>query len=154
VIKLDSILVPVDFSDGSRMAFQYAATFCMEYGSKITVMHVVEEDQEIVSFSDPLNISKKWQEEGVKRAEDNFNALLGKYEKELDIKRIIKIGDPSKLIVNEAFQSEVDLVILGSYGKTGVKLSWLGGIAYNVVRKSPCPVLTVKPAGKSFVHTT
>jgi nucleotide-binding universal stress UspA family protein len=117
-------------------------------------MHVVEEDQEIVSFSDPLNISKKWQEEGVKRAEDNFNALLGKYEKELDIKRIIKIGDPSKLIVNEAFQSEVDLVILGSYGKTGVKLSWLGGIAYNVVRKSPCPVLTVKPAGKSFVHTT
>lgn len=151
MIKLDTILVPIDFSEGSRMAFQYATTFCMEYGARITVMHVVEDDNEIVPFSDPLNIEKKWKEEGVKRAEDNFDKLLGTYEKELGIKRIVKVGDPSKLIVKEAFESDVDLVIIGSYGQTGAKLSWLGGIAYNVVRKSPCPVLTVKPSGKSFV---
>lgn len=152
MIQLKNIVVPIDFSEGSKLAFQYAATLAMEYGAGITAIHVVEEIPDLFSFSDPLNIGGKWTDQSLEKAKADLDALLGRHAKELDVKTIVQTGEPSKVILKFICENETDLVILGAYGQTGAKMAWLGGTAYNIARKAPCPVMTVKPSGHGFIR--
>ncbi|MGM0599175.1 MAG: universal stress protein [Candidatus Rifleibacteriota bacterium] len=148
MIKFDKILVPVDFSEGSELALRYAATFATEYGAQIHLLNVIEEEVlHAGNLSDPLETAKKWEQQNrkelVKFIPEKFN--------DLDIIKSVKGGLVHETILDYAQENNVSLIVIGAHGKSGFIDSWLGGTSYEIARKAPCAVLTVKPKGKGFV---
>ena len=151
MIKINKILVPIDFSEGSELALRYAATFASEYGAQIHLLNVIEEEVlHAGNLSDPLETSTKWQEQNMKQLESFVPA---KYN-DFDIIRKVQGGLVYETIINYAKENEISLIIIGAHGRTGFIDSWLGGNSYEIARKSPCAVLTVKPQGRGFVERT
>jgi len=149
MIKINKILVPVDFSEGSELALRYAATFASEYGAQIHLLNVIEEEVlHAGNLGDPLETSTKWHEQNMKQLESFVPA---KYN-DFDIIRKVQGGLVYETIINYAKDNEISLIIIGAHGKTGFIDSWLGGNSYEIARKSPCAVLTVKPQGRGFVE--
>ncbi len=148
MIKLNKILVPVDFSEGSALALRYAATFACEYGAQIHLLNVIEEEvMHPGNLSDPLETSSKWEAQNRKEMDE----FVPKEFHNLDIIKNVKGGLVYETIIDYANTNEVGLIIIGAHGRTGFIESWLGGTSYEVARKSPCAVLTVKPQDKGFV---
>jgi nucleotide-binding universal stress UspA family protein len=63
----------------------------------------------------------------------------------------VKVGSPIVEIVRYTREHEIDLIVIGTHGRTGLPHVLLGSVAENVVRKAGCPVLTVRAAGHQFV---
>ncbi|NLM16784.1 MAG: universal stress protein [Candidatus Riflebacteria bacterium] len=149
MLKIAKILVPIDFSDASAQAFDYAASFASEYGSEIHLLHVVEEDTISLSIGgDPLNVAKSWEVKAAKMLDEFVPAAY----KDLPILKRVRSGDVSKQILEYAKKEDISLIVVGSHGKTGFIDSWLGGITYELVRKAPCSVLTVDVRGKTLLQ--
>lgn len=149
MIKINKILVPVDFSEGSELALRYAATFASEYGAQIHLLNVIEEEVlHAGNLGDPLETSTKWHEQNMKLLEGFVPAKFNDF----DIIKKVRGGLVYETIINYAKDNEISLIIIGAHGKTGFIDSWLGGNSYEIARKSPCAVLTVKPQGRGFVE--
>lgn len=148
MINLKSILVPVDFSLGSKTALDYAASFGADFGSQIHLLCVVEEESISSNIGgDPLNTKERWRKENLKKL-DEF--IPEKY-RDLDILKRVEGGLTYEAIIKYAKENDINLIIMGSNGQTGFIESWLGGTTYEVTRKAPCAVLTVKPEGFGFI---
>lgn len=148
MIKFDKILVPVDFSEGSKLALRYAATFASEYGAQIHLLNVIEEEVlHAGNLSDPLETAAKWEKQNQKLLKEFVPEKLN----DLDIIKTVKGGLVHETIIEFAKEKGVSLIVIGAHGKSGFIDSWLGGTCYEIARKSPCAVLTVKPQGKGFV---
>lgn len=148
MIKFNKILVPVDFSEGSELALRYAATFAAEYGAQIHLLNVIEEEVlHAGNLSDPLETASKWEKQNAGQLK---NFVPEKF-KDLDIIKTVKGGLVHETILDYARENDVSLIVIGAHGKTGFIDSWLGGTSYEIARKAPCAVLTVKPQAKGFV---
>lgn len=142
MINFKKILVPIDFSEGSRTALDYAASFGVDFGSQIHLLCIVEEESITANIGgDPLNTKESWFKENLKMLND---FVPPKY-KDLDILKRVDGGLTYERIIKYAKENDISLIIMGSNGQTGFIESWLGGTAYEVARKAPCAVLTVKP---------
>lgn len=149
MIKINKILVPVDFSEGSELALRYAATFACEYGAQIHLLNVIEEEVlQPGNLNDPLETSTKWEEQNKKQ----LDGFVPKELTNLDIIKKVRGGLVYETIIDYAKEEEVSLIIIGAHGRTGFIESWLGGNSYEIARKAPCAVLTVKPQGRGFVE--
>ncbi len=148
MIKFNKILVPVDFSEGSELALRYAATFAAEYGAQIHLLNIIEEEVlHAGNLSDPLETASKWQEQNQKE----LDSFVPEKFSGLDIIKRVKGGLVHEAIIDYARENEVSLIVIGAHGKSGFIDSWLGGTCYEIARKAPCAVLTVKPEAKGFV---
>lgn len=148
MITLKKILVPIDFSAGSKLALDYAASFAMDYGAQLHLLSVVEEETLSATIGgDPLNTVESWHKESLKKLEAEIPA---KY-KDLDLIKRVEGGLTHERIINYAKENNIDLIIISSNGKQGFIEAWLGGTTYEVARKAPCAVLTVKPDTHSFI---
>lgn len=148
MIKFNKILVPVDFSEGSELALRYAATFASEYGAQIHLLNVIEEEVlHAGNLSDPLETTSKWEEQNKKQ----LDSFVPEKFNDLDIIKKVCGGLVHEVIINYAAENDVTLIVIGAHGKSGFIDSWLGGTSYEIARKAPCAVLTVKPQAKGFV---
>lgn len=144
------ILCPVDFSQFTQDVVNYALDLAKKYGAELHIMHVVPNMTYFTpyeSFLTPENlvaIEKNIQDE----VERNFTKLLK--EDKVPTKRVIKTGVPFVEIIDYARSESVDLIVMGTHGHTGLEHILIGNVAEKVVRKSPCPVMTIRPKGKEF----
>jgi nucleotide-binding universal stress UspA family protein len=149
MINLKSILVPVDFSLGSKTALDYAAAFAADFGAQVHVLCVVEEESLTANIGgDPLNTKDSWRKENLKKLDD----FIPEKFKELDFLKRVTGGLTYEAIIKYAKDNDINLIIMGSNGQTGFIESWLGGTTYEVARKAPCAVLTVKPEGFGIIN--
>lgn len=88
-------------------------------------------------------------EVAAKRALDELEDPGFEHAERVD--RVIRMGTPFVEIVRYAKEKEIDLIVMGTHGRTGVVHALIGSVAEKVVRKAPCPVLTVRPEGHQFV---
>src|ERR1044071_4189252 len=144
VFRLNKILVPVDFSECSMKALQYAIPFARQFGAELLLIHVVEpcvrwselgpiEPQELHDIGAEL--------ERLKRTVGDFTT----------VKTLVQTGHVSNEIVDAAKQSDADLIIISTHGYTGVSRLLLGSIAERLVRHAPCPVLVVRAREHEFI---
>ena len=144
------ILCPVDFSKFTQEVINYAVDLAKKYGAELHVMHVVPNMTYFTpyeSFLTPENliaIEKNIQDE----VEDNFEKLLK--DQDIPTKKVIKTGVPFVEIIAYAKSESVDLIVMGTHGHSGIEHILIGNVAEKVVRKSPCPVMTIRPKGKEF----
>lgn len=147
-LKIEKILVPVDFSDSSRKAFYVALKIARVFDARTIVLHVSEP---ISSLDSPEDYEKRAEEierleKGVKRRVNELFDQGGLAE--VDRRKVsveIRGGKPYVEIVKFAVQEGIDLIVMGTHGRTGVKHMLIGSQTEKVVRHAGCMVLVVKP---------
>jgi nucleotide-binding universal stress UspA family protein len=148
-VQLRRILVPLDFRDSMVIALQYAAAFAREYKATITLLHIVEPDGSHVR----RNISReRWIEEMSEIGETQIRHLVDViWGEEIVTDIVVAGGKPYQQIVNEAKETNADMIIMAHHGAVGSWGFFRRGTTEKVVRHAPCPVLVVPPFERDFV---
>ena len=150
---IKKILVPIDFSDYSKSALKYAVNFCKNFNAEMILIYVVEPviyppDFSMGQIAIP-SVNAEWDE----RARQELNKLAKEeIPDNVPVKTIIKTGKPFLEIIENAGELDVDLIIIATHGRTGVEHILFGSTAEKVVRKAPCPVLTLREPIKGFKY--
>ena len=143
LLKLPSILVPLDFSETSQKALAYAVKFAEPFGAKLTLLAVVEPyvSPDFAAF--PLVMEP---EKVMRATKDRLDTLITKagLPAQLIEKTLVRHGTPFLEITEAARTLKVDLIILTTHGHSGLKHILMGSTAERVVRHAPCPVLVVR----------
>jgi len=137
------ILVPVDNSDESTKALEYAVE---EYpDERITALHVVQFDRTSLYGDEGFLYSDEYREQVRKRGTDVLErASETAAEQGVDIDTALEMGKPARTITAYIAEHDVDHVVLGSHGRTGPARGLLGSVAETVTRRSPVPVTVVR----------
>ena len=141
---LKRILVPIDFSEHSKNALTYAASFAKTFDAELLLVYVVEPTVYPADFGFgqvvPPAIEKEVRERGSKGLDQLVKQQIAVGVK---ARAIIRTGKPFLEIIDTAREQEIDLIIIATHGHTGVEHILFGSTAEKVVRKAPCPVLVV-----------
>ena len=154
MINLDKILVPTDFSDFSKPAMRYACAIAARFESELHLLHVVPDAAMLVPEAGGLGGSGLVdQSDALEEAAKSQLAALPEndWDNGKEIVRVTRIGATFYEVIQYAKEQDVDLIVIGTHGRSGLMHLLMGSVAENVVRKAPCPVLTVKPDGHQFV---
>jgi nucleotide-binding universal stress UspA family protein len=151
MITLKRILVPTDFSECSEAAVKYARAFAEAFGGSLHVLHVIQDPYTqpwaAEAFPAPLaEMLVEWQDQARKR----LTASLPEAEQKTAV-IATTVGSPFYEIVRYASEQEIDLIVIGTHGRGALGHMLLGSVAEKVVRKAPCPVLTVHHPEHEFV---
>jgi nucleotide-binding universal stress UspA family protein len=153
VIQLKRVLVPTDFSESARHALTYGVSFAKEYRARLLLLHVVE-NLTVGYASDlfPVPMAEVFQEiSGYAKTElAKLAAFAG--EKGIEVEEHVAQGKPSAEIIRFASEHQVDMIVLGTHGKGMLDQALFGSTTERVVRRAPCPVLTVRMAEHGFVE--
>ncbi len=144
-VEIKKILCPVDYSVCSSEAVKYAAHIAGEEGAKVYLMHVI--DIRGFGHESPLDLEMpKPTAEVVERMKKELseNLLQERGGKKVEVETIVVVGKPVVEILNTAKEQGIDMIVMGTHGRTGIPHVVVGSVAENVVRKAPCPVLTVR----------
>jgi nucleotide-binding universal stress UspA family protein len=142
-VAFKNILVATDFSDASRHAVQCAATV-IENNEQLFLLHVLTPEAYLPVGLDPLPPEI---DPAFTTASHNLNALV--WSESLDRLHhevILRRGPMWDEVSDVIEQKQIDLLVLGTHGRTGFKKLVLGSIAEELFRRASCPVLTVGPA--------
>ena len=153
MIKMKRVLVPTDFSDSARHALRYGISFAKEYGAELVLLHVVE-NLTVGYASDlfPVPMAEVFQEiSGYAKTELAKLAAEAK-ERNVRVTELVAQGKPSAEIIRYAAENAVDMIVLGTHGKGMLVFLHDTATTERVVRRAPCPVLTVRMAGHEFVE--
>ncbi len=134
-LKLDNVLVATDFSSASKMAVLYATSIARRHGSKLFVTHVVSSRSEKA-------LMDGW---SAGRAEIMDHLLANRLDG-IQYELLVRSGDIWTVLSHLITEHEIDLVVVGTRGRTGVLKFILGSVAQSIFRQAPCPVLTVGPS--------
>lgn len=143
-MKISKILIPLDFSEFGQEAIQIAEQWAQTFGASIHLLHVVDL-REVYSLDTEFIQTAQAQLEPILR--EHANNELNKISKSLKSPNTIEVrlGAPLDEIEQCIQENKIDLVIIPTHGRTGLKHVLMGSIAEKVVRHSPCPVLTFRP---------
>jgi len=154
MIDLKRILVPTDFSKHSHNALMYGAAFAEKFGAELYLLHVVQNlavfIPDAVTVTPPITPPMEEMTAAVRAAldrlvrENNFQHLTVHTE--------VREGTPFYEIIQFARESDVDLIVMGTHGHTGLAHVLMGSVTEKVVRKASCPVLSVRHPEHEFVH--
>jgi nucleotide-binding universal stress UspA family protein len=151
MVTFTKILYPTDMSEASRPALDYAVAVARSYGARLTVLHAVPPFEPLVvptalteasnpvvyppSMDDVCNEMRRFAQEGT---------LAG-----IDVHFVAHAGDPSRVVVEQAVSDSADLIVIGTHGRSGFDRLLSGSVAEKVLRRAPCPVLTIPPHARA-----
>lgn len=142
-MNLHSVLCPTDFSPYSEAALKYASILASEAGAKLYLLHVVDESAayctEYTGIGYMADMTQRLEHECQELLDDITPTLP-----DVPFQRHVLLGTPARTIIDFADEHQVDLIVIGSHGRTGVSRLLMGSVAEAVVRGAKCPVLTVK----------
>ena len=143
------ILLPTDFSDTAGHALDYARELAVRFGAEAHLLYVVPhptpQDWAVGAAAPVLpDLLDTWRVDAEQRlARVSLDGV--------ETARAIRVGHAFVEILRYAADNAIDLIVMGTHGRGPVKHLLLGSVAEKVVRKAPCPVLTVRQPGHSFV---
>ena len=144
LFRIRKILVPVDFSEGSKKALAYAVCFARQFDAELALLHVVQ----------PYPLMPEMPQVDIETVEDARKELkllrltLGDAAKATSL---VRTGTPHNEIARVAQELGADLIIIGTHGHTGLTRVLLGSTAERVVRHAACPVLVVREKEREFL---
>jgi nucleotide-binding universal stress UspA family protein len=152
MLQFKKVLCPVDFSSISRRALDHAAEIARWYEAELTVLHVVPLMPTVFGYPSPVALpAEPATTEAVLRELTTF--AQGAAEVAKRTTTFVREGSPAVEVLHYAVEHDTDLVVLGTHGRSGFERFMVGSVAEKVLRKAPCPVLTVPPRAESAPET-
>jgi nucleotide-binding universal stress UspA family protein len=143
----DKILYATDFSENSEHAFDYALTLARQFGSRLTIIHVINEPVDLRGFYVPHISFEKLEKEIEEGAEKMMEKFCRTRAKDFsNYETLIVAGIPYEEILRKATEQQASLIVLGTQGRKGIDHFLFGSTAERVVRNAKCPVMTVRMA--------
>jgi nucleotide-binding universal stress UspA family protein len=139
-MDIDRILCPVDFSETSAHAVDFAIVVAGYYKARLTALHVVSPEEPSIG---EIALEERRQETTA------FLARAPSQQIAVDV--LIDVGQPARHILDRAASLPADLIVMGTHGNSGFEHLVLGSVAEKVLRKAACPVLTVPPRAATRV---
>lgn len=147
MINIKKVLFPTDCSEITKMSLDYAVEVARKFEAKLTIFNVTRELEIYGGDSDylsPGNYKKM-----VEEAESDAGKRLKEYWEQaevsdLEVELVQVKGNPFGEIIQFAQEKKMDIIVMGTHGRTGIQHIMMGSVAEKVVRYSPIPVLTVK----------
>jgi nucleotide-binding universal stress UspA family protein len=139
MLPLRLVLHPTDFSPPSEAAAKLAFGLARDYGARVLILHVIE----TIAVGGPEGVAILDQE----AYEAELRARLAEvrpHDPKVPVEHRLVPGNAAAEILRAAKESQCGVIVLGTHGRTGLGRLLLGSVAEQVVRKAPCPVLTVK----------
>jgi universal stress protein A len=150
LLKIRTILVPIDFSKTSKKALVYAVRMAEQFGSKIVLLNVVEPVATPDFAYHPLMLETDKIKSAARTQLDKV-CRDAKVPARMIERLLVRHGTPFAEITDAARTLKADLIILTTHGYTGLKHVFMGSTAERVVRHAPCPVLTVREKEHEFI---
>lgn len=145
-IRINRILVPVDFSEFSSGAVRQAFHLADKFQASVELVHVVEENSPARSDALQKNAAvQRYLRDLLESAEKQLEAIQSPADSKISVERHVRMGRPYVEILNQAKERFTDLIVTGTHGRTGIAHWFLGSVAEMMVRKAPCPVLVTRP---------
>ncbi len=150
-MQIKTILFPTDFSQGARAAMDHAVSLARDYKANLILLYVIQ-DISIAEWYIPSSLSMTdLVEDMQKSAWKEMDRWAGEVPAGVaHTEKMVVRGVPFVEILRTAKEKNADLIVIGTHGRTGIDHMLFGSTAEKVVRKSVCPVLTVRIAGKEF----
>lgn len=150
--RVARILVPTDFSEGARLALTHARDLALTYGARIDILHVIEEVVYPSTYGiEPVELPTGEVIENVE------NALADLAREEIGIEHVVveaRTGYAPAAIRSYADETDTDLIVIATHGRSGLDRLLMGSVTENIVRRARQPVFVVKPDAKSLVSPT
>jgi nucleotide-binding universal stress UspA family protein len=137
-MAVNSILLPTDFSPTSEAALHYATEMALTLGARLYLMHVPGKTGEHFEANFPHGQFEAAARKGLS------SFLTPEQIERLRPEYAVRVGAAAEEIVRYADFADVDLIIMGTHGRTGLAHALMGSVAEQVVRLAPCPVLLVR----------
>ncbi|MCC7034990.1 MAG: universal stress protein [Acidobacteria bacterium] len=154
MIALKHVMVPTDFSETSGIALKYGKAFAEAFGATLHVVHIIEEP-----YGQPWAVEAygfslaALQDEWIKEAKGRMETILTAEERaSLKAVTTTVLGHPVMEIQRYAKDNGIDLIVMGTHGRGPLGHVVMGSVAERIVRKAPCPVLTVRAPERDFVE--
>ena len=147
-ISIKNILFLTDFSEPSEVALPFATSIARGYGAKVYALHVFTPEPNVCGAPAKLAIAAI--EAGEEHAKARVESRLVGLEHETIVDWSIDLWKAVQRTIKEHC---IDLIVMGTHGRTGAEKFFMGSVAEEIFRRSPVPVLTIGPHVRSSVHT-
>lgn len=165
MLSLATILHPTDFSDQSDFALQLACAMARDYNVRLILLHVISpsetlyggrlEPAEKEPRAEEVKQSLREMEKShwrlpcptpllIEEAKEKLRLREGQAQRDR-VESQVREGDPVDIILRAAEETNSDMIVMGTHGRTGLSRLLVGSVAEAVLRKASCPVMTVKP---------
>jgi nucleotide-binding universal stress UspA family protein len=152
MIDIKRIIVPIDFSEYSKKALRYAVEFARRFHAEIVLVYVVEPLVYPADFSIGQIAVPSMEQDFLQHGKEQLAHLVETVVADAVAARsIVRSGKPFVEIIRLAREEEADLIIIATHGHTGIEHALFGSTAEKVVRKAPCPVLSIRDPEKEFI---
>ena len=142
-ISLKNVLFATDFSEVSEAALPYAAAICRRYNCQLHAVHVISPASYIVPSEPVGSITIESRHEAARADAQERMQDLASHLKAVPHYSYIREGDVWEVLSDMVRTREIDLLVLGTHGRTGLEKLVLGSKAEEILRQAPCPVLAV-----------
>lgn len=154
MLNLKKILYPTDFSEYSLAALPYAVSIARQNDAVLYCLHVVDMPQEEYltrEYMVPLNVPHVPEDKVLRTARTRMERFVADNLSETQkVESRVLVGVPFVEIIRYARDQSIDLIVIGTHGHSALAAMLLGTVAEKVVRKAPCPVLTVRHPQHKF----
>jgi nucleotide-binding universal stress UspA family protein len=152
MIQIKRILYGTDFSELSRYALQYAAYLARQCQAQLHCIHVVDDSYQYwVAFDLTTVPAGPPVEELLSAAQKQLRTFLAKDDLQgLEVTTAVMHGKAFVEIIRYARENDINLIVMGTHGRTALRQVLMGNVADKVVRKSLCPVLTIRHPDHPF----
>jgi universal stress protein A len=144
------IVSPVDFSEFTDEIVAYAVDITTRYNAELHLLHVIPNLNYFTPYESCLTPENRAALERhiEKEVAKDFDRVTKSIV--IPVTKVIRTGVTFVEIIDYIKEEHIDLAVMGTHGRSGIEHILIGSVAEKVVRKSPCPVLTVRPKSKIF----
>jgi len=154
LIQLKRILIPTDFSEHSEHAATYAVELARRFqAEEVHCVHVSDIPADLLATSGyyMTGPSEQFIEQVRTESKKNLDEFARKNLQGVAVRTAFLEGRPFVEIIRYARGNSIELIVIATHGRTGIKHALFGSVAEKVIRKAPCPVLVVRPNEREFV---
>ena len=152
MIRIRSILVPLDLSDYAAHALPYARELAETFGATLHLIHVVDSQWVVAGGGTAFpeygdNLLQRFEDE----ARKSLIRIAETIPEKVEVTTALRVGPPHVQIVQYAREQDIDLIVVATHGRSGLKHALIGSVAEKVVQMAPCPVLSLKNPEHEFI---
>jgi nucleotide-binding universal stress UspA family protein len=144
-VAVQNVLFATDFSATSEAALPYATAICRRFGSKLHTVHVLSDAGFLMMTGnlDCVSLGTLY-DDAASETREKLNQISSRLES-IPHRNYVRHGQVWGNLAEIAKENEIDLIVMGTHGRTGLGKLLLGSVAENILRHAKCPVLTVGP---------